>query len=77
MTKCVICKKELPEGTKVPMCEYHRAQAKEKGAAAAVGVVGAVGTVAKMVPKVAPIVKEKGPAIANGALSIAKTVIRK
>lgn len=32
MDKCTIRKKELPEGTKAPVCEYHRAQSKKKRA---------------------------------------------
>lgn len=76
MSRCVICKKELPEGTKVPVCEYHRAQAKEKGAA--VGVLGTGALAVKAVaPKVVPVIKKKGPEVAKAAINIAKTVIRK
>lgn len=77
MSKCIICKKELPKGTKIPICEYHRAQAKEKGAAA-VGVLGAGAFAVKAAaPKVVPVIKEKGPEVAKTAINIAKTVIRK
>lgn len=77
MSRCVVCKKELPEGTKVPVCEYHRAQAKEKGAAA-VGVLGTGALAVKAVaPKVVPVIKKKGPEVAKAAINIAKTVIRK
>lgn len=77
MSKCIICKKELPKGTKVPICEYHRAQAKEKGAAA-VGVLGTGALAVKATaPKVVPVIKEKGPEVAKTAINIAKTVIRK
>lgn len=38
MNKCIICKKELPGGTKAPVCKHHRAQVKEKGAIAATGI---------------------------------------
>lgn len=59
MSKCVICKKELPKGTKIPICEYHRAQAKEKGAAA-VGVLGTGALAVKAAaPKAVPVIKEK------------------
>ena len=36
------CGKELPEGTKIPVCDYHRDKAKDigKGVAAAVVSVG-------------------------------------
>lgn len=73
MSKCVVCKKELPEGAKMPVCEYHRVRAKEKGAAA-VGALGAVALLIKTTaPKVVPVVKEKGPELVKAA----KTVIRK
>lgn len=76
MSRCVICKKELPEGTKVPVCEYHRAQAKEKGAAVEVLGTGAL-AVKAVAPKVVPVIKKKGPEVAKAAINIAKTVIRK
>ena len=67
MSRCVICKKELPEGTKVPVCEYHRAQVLGTGALAVKAVA----------PKVVPVIKKKGPEVAKAAINIAKTVIRK
>lgn len=77
MSKCIICKKELPEGTKIPVCKYHRAQAKEKGATA-MGVLGTGALAVKAAaPKVIPVIKEKGPEVAKTAINISKTVIRK
>lgn len=40
--KCAICKKELPSDYKVPMCDYHRAKAKETVAGTGAAVVGGV-----------------------------------
>ena len=65
--KCIICKKELPEGTKVPACEHHRTQAKEKEALGATGVATTAIAVAKPAPKAIPVVKEKAPVIAKAA----------
>lgn len=67
MNKCIICKKELPEGTKVPVCKHHCTQAKEKGATGATGVATTAIAVAKLVPKAIPVVKEKAPVIAKAA----------
>ena len=77
MSKCIVCEKELPEGAKIPVCEYHRAQAKEKGAV----VVGFLGTGALFVktvaPKVVPIIKEKGPEVAKATINAVKAFIRR
>lgn len=77
MNKCIICKKELPGGTKAPVCKHHRAQVKEKGAIAATGIATTIIAVAKLVSKAIPVVKEKAPEIAKAAGDIAKVIIRK
>ncbi|WP_218958726.1 hypothetical protein [Eggerthella guodeyinii] len=45
------CGKELPEGTKLPLCKYHRGKGKENGGKVAVGAFGfaALGGVIKKV----------------------------
>ncbi len=77
MSKCIICKKELPESIKAPICEYHRAQAKEKWVIVASGVASTAFTAVKLAPKVIPVVKEKAPEIAKAAGNAAKVIIRK
>ena len=77
MNKRIICKKELPGGTKTPVYKHQRSQAKEKGAIAATGVATTAIAVAKLVPKAIPVVKEKAPEIAKAAGDIAKVIIRK
>lgn len=60
--KCIVCKKELPEGSKLPVCEYHKGVAAENAKNAVVGaavVVVTVGVTAR--DAVGPILKEKGP----------------
>ena len=43
-SRCIVCKKELPEDSKLPVCEYHKGVAVERvkqvgtAAAAALGV---------------------------------------
>lgn len=77
MSKCIICKKELPEGTKAPVCEYHRTQAKEKGVIAATGIATTAIAVVKLAPKVIPVVKERAPKIAKAANDVVRIIIRK
>lgn len=36
--RCIVCKKELPEGSKPPICEYHKGVAAEKAKLAGVGM---------------------------------------
>lgn len=52
MDKCTIRKKKLPEGTKAPVCEYHRAQSKKKrgGVIAATDVATTTIAAVKLVP---------------------------
>lgn len=40
------CGKELPEGTKIPVCDYHRDKAKDKGKGVAAAVVSVGGGLA-------------------------------
>lgn len=42
LKRCVIpgCNKELPEGTTIPICDYHRGEAKEKAEHIGMGVFG-------------------------------------
>lgn len=72
--KCIICKKELPEGMKVPVCEYHKGIAADRAKQAGLGALAVGGTVV-MVAKdtVIPIVKDKAVPIAKGA---AKLILR-
>ena len=71
---CMVCKKELPEGSRLPVCEYHKGVAKENAKKAAAGVAVAavtVGVAAK--DKIGPIVVEKAaPAVAKAIKSITK-----
>ena len=69
--KCIVCKKELPEGSKLPVCEYHKGVAAEnakKAAGSAAAVVVAVGIAAK--DTVGPILKEKALPVATKAIKI-------
>lgn len=66
--KCIVCKKELPEGSKLPVCEYHKGVAAENAKKAAAAVVVAVGIAAK--DKVGPILKEKALPVATKAIKI-------
>lgn len=74
---CVVpgCHKELPRGTKVPVCDYHRGEAKEK----AIGV--GKGAAVAAVFAAAEFVKTNGPALAKECLpkagKIVKTIITK
>lgn len=65
--KCIVCKKELPEGSKLPVCEYHKGVAAENAKKAA-AVVVAVGIAAK--DTVGPILKEKALPVATKAIKI-------
>lgn len=77
MSKCIICKKELPDDIKIPVCEYHRAQAKEKGIAVGSILGTAALTAKKFAPKVIPAVKKKAPIIIETVGKVTKNVIRK
>ncbi len=37
--KCIICKKELPEGSKLPVCEYHKGVAAERAKKVGLGAL--------------------------------------
>lgn len=43
-SRCIVCKKELPEDSKLPVCEYHKGVAVERvkqvGTAAAAAALG-------------------------------------
>ncbi|MBR3328146.1 MAG: hypothetical protein IKG22_12575 [Atopobiaceae bacterium] len=43
--KCFVCKKELPEGSKLPVCEYHKGVAAEITKKAVLGVTAIALTV--------------------------------
>ncbi len=49
--RCIVlgCGKELPRGTKIPVCDFHKGEAKEKAANAGKGVMGAAVLVAGFV----------------------------
>lgn len=49
-SKCIVCQKELPEGSKLPLCEFHKGVAIEtakKGAGVAGAIALTVGVAAK------------------------------
>lgn len=65
-SRCIICKKELPEDSRLPICEYHKGVAVERvkqvgSGAAALGV----GVLFMARDTVGPIVKEKALPIAK------------
>ena len=65
------CGKELPEGTKLPLCEYHRGKGKENGGKVAVGALGfaALGVIKKVGVET---IKRGGA----GAIKVIRTVIK-
>ncbi|WP_165044248.1 hypothetical protein [Adlercreutzia sp. ZJ138] len=68
--KCIVCKKELSEDSKLPMCEYHKGVAAEKAKQVTV-CAGAlvVGTLVKTKDTVGPVLKDK-------ALPVAAKVVK-
>lgn len=67
--KCIICKKELPEGSKLPVCEYHKGVAAERAKQAGLGVLAfGGGAVVLARDKIGPIVKDKALPIAQDAV---------
>lgn len=69
--KCIVCKKELPEGSKLPVCEYHKGVAAENAKNAVLGaavVVVTVGVTAR--DAVGPILKEKALPVAAKAVKL-------
>ena len=72
--KCIVCKKELLEGSKLPVCEYHKgvaAENAEKAVAGVAAVVVMVGVTAR--DTVGPVLKEKALPVAAKAV---KHIIR-
>lgn len=69
--RCVICKKELPEGSKLPVCEYHKGIAVEriKQAGMSAAALG-IGALVMARDTVGPIVKDKALPIAKKAAGI-------
>ena len=57
---CIVrgCHKELPRGAKVPLCDFHKGEVKEKAIGAGKGVAGAVVVAGGFV-------KANGPALAK------------
>jgi len=70
-SKCIICKKPLPDGGKLPICEFHKGVAKDS-AKKAVGGTVAVGAAIAVAArdKIGPVVVEKAVPIAGKALKL-------
>ncbi len=69
--KCIVCKKELPEGSKLPVCEYHKGVAAEKAKQVGVGAGAlAVGALVMAKDTVVPVVKDKALPIARDAVKL-------
>ena len=76
--RCIVCKKELPEGSKLPICEYHKGVAAEKAKQAGVGMaalgvgMAALGVGALVMAKdtIGPIVKDNAVPVAKKALGM-------
>lgn len=60
LKRCIVpgCGKELPRGTKIPVCDFHKGEAKEKAANAGKGAMGAAVLAVGFV-------KANGPALAK------------
>ena len=69
--KCIVCKKELPEGSKLPVCEYHKGVAAENAKKAVTGVAVVV-VVARLTARdmVGPVLKEKAHPLAAKAVKL-------
>lgn len=66
------CGKELPEGTKLPLCEYHRSRGKENGSKVAAGTVG-IATLGGVIKKVGVKTIRKAGA---GAIIAIRTIVK-
>ena len=70
-SRCIVCKKELPEGSKLPVCEYHKGVAAENAKKSGMGALAVVGTVAIAArDTVGPIVKDKVLPVAKRAAEV-------
>lgn len=67
--RCAICKKELPVGSKLPICDYHAGLAKEKAVGMGTGVAGAGFGIYVLV-------KKYGKDAFKEGLEIAKTILQ-
>ena len=67
--KCIVCKKELPEDSKLPVCEYHKGVAAEKAKQVGTGAL-AVGALVMAKDTVGPVLKEKALPVAAKAIKI-------
>lgn len=73
-SKCIICKKPLPDNAKLPFCEFHKGVAKENVQKAVGGALAVGAGIAVMArDKIGPVVVEKAAPIAREA---AKLIIR-
>lgn len=69
--KCIVCKKELPEDSKLPVCEYHKGVAAEKAKQVVAGAGAlAVGALVMAKDTVGPVLKEKALPVAAKAIKI-------
>lgn len=69
--KCIVCKKELPEGSKLPVCEYHKGVAAENAKKAVAGAAAVVVTVRVAArDTVGPVLKEKALPVAAKAVKL-------
>ena len=66
--KCMICRKELPADSKLPICDYHAGLAKEKAVGVGTTVVGTGFGIYVLV-------KKYGKDALKEGLEIAKTII--
>ena len=70
-SKCMICKKPLPEGSKLHLCEFHKGLAKDNAKKAAGGAAAvAAGVAVAARDKIGPVVVEKGVPIAREAVKL-------
>lgn len=69
--RCIVCKKELPEGSKLPICEYHKGVAAEKAKQAGVGMAAlGIGALVMAKDTIGPIVKDNAVPVAKKALGM-------
>lgn len=69
--RCIVCKKELPEGSKLPVCEYHKGVAAERAKQVGVGAgTLTVGALVMAKDKVGPVLREKALPVAAKAVKI-------
>ena len=68
--KCVVCKKELPEESKLPVCEYHKGVAAEKGKLVVGGAGALAGALVMAKDTIIPAVKDKALPIAKNAVKL-------